>query len=89
MENPSNDLPDSSNRDISQIDITQQIYFNRNNQDTTIEFKLLQNLEKLWRNEKFCKDLLKFNEDIVSEIIEKLEKRVKINLKKGKSNKKY
>lgn len=73
MDSPSN----NPNRENAQIDISQQINFSRNCQDSSIEIKLIQNMERLWRNEKFCKDLLKFDEEIVSEIVEKLEKRVK------------
>jgi hypothetical protein len=56
----------------------QNSYFNKNSQEiNTMEIKLIQNMERIWRNEKFCKDLLKFDEEIISEIVEKIEQRVK------------
>ncbi len=86
MDSPSNQIQIQSNLNANtnnslnynEINQNTNTYFNKSNQEiNSIEIKLIQNIERIWRNEKFCKDLLKFDEEIISEIVEKIEQRVK------------
>lgn len=42
------------------------------------EFKLFENLQKLWSNEKFSRELLSYDEKTINAVISKIEKRVNI-----------
>ena len=50
---------------------------NSSQQENSTESKLFDLLQKLWKNEKFCKELLPYDETTISAVINKLEKRVK------------
>ncbi len=64
--------------------INKNIIMNQNNNnqpsvENTKDFKLFENLQKIWMNEKFCKELLKYDENTINAVISKIEKRVKLN----------
>ena len=52
--------------------------------ENTNDFKLFTNLQKLWTNEKFCKELLQYEENTINAVITKIEIRVKIILYKSR-----
>lgn len=45
--------------------------------ENTNDFKLFADLQKIWTNEKFCKELLQYEENIINSVITKIEIRVK------------
>lgn len=62
-------IPNNSNNNYIK-EFTHSLSFTNNQ-------KLINNLQKIWTNEKFCKGLLKYEEDFVSEVIDLIEKREK------------
>jgi hypothetical protein len=51
---------------------------NTNMVENTNEFKLFTNLQMIWTNEKLCKELLQYDENIINAVMTKIEIRVKI-----------
>lgn len=51
-----------------------------NQVENTNDFKLFTNLQKIWTNEKFCKELLQYEENTINAVTTKIEIRVKKNL---------
>jgi len=49
---------------------------NLSNIENSNEWRLFNNLEKIWTNEKFCKELLSYDENTIDSVITKIEKRV-------------
>lgn len=49
---------------------------NLSNIENSNEWRLFNNLEKIWTNEKFCKELLSYDENTIDAVITKIEKRV-------------
>lgn len=45
------------------------------NQEFKGKIDYIQELQTIWKNEKFCQDLLPYNEDCISRLIEKIEKK--------------
>lgn len=48
--------------------------------ESSNDFKLFTNLQNIWTNEKFCKELLQYDENTINAVINKIEIRVKNNL---------
>ncbi len=47
-----------------------------NQVENTNDFKLFTNLHMIWTNEKFCKELLQYEENTINAVITKIEIRV-------------
>jgi hypothetical protein len=73
-----NGIPNYNRRDLN-MDFEDQINLNINPHTRSLNItnnqSLILNLQRVWTNEKFSKDLLKYEEDFISEVKDLLEKK--------------